>query len=1684
MDQKELISRLREYNKTRNSSECTGLEKQYMKYIDEHNYLYTNSYEAELPDDVELFLDQHHHFKGLVGEHHEKLCRYLRHIQEYTCNTGLIRMDIRSKRFSRYKEKVFRAIACFYWFYGSGMSMKDLVYGEYRDLFYGADFSQVIVSELLAENPEAIQYCRDVLTSENNTAVLTRGVIIAVEQSRNQELQQILLQVFLAAKLQEGLRQSIVETADENTMNFFQEVLGAIERENLLRFSSVQRAVLTWIGIGYQEVKEKDVRYIFEHIRLYLPEVGPSGLQGLGKPKQEKMSREAFEKSENPLDIYIALYCRGAFDVEEAIQEALILLQSDRRYVVASALVYLRLTKSFDVESCLDFPEKFGDDEWILALFYSECIRLGKEIEKLHLTKEQTQKLYGQMASFLPSVGNKKVYTSKGFEWFDVTLTRDSLCYCMIRLLEKYPSSEMVEQFLPYVASALGTKDLDFFMGKLFRLAPEAKRKRFMLKEIISSNDALGKWIVQEYRESTLTEEDILQLEGRLKSKKAKARAFIVEVLASQKQESVRASYARLKESAVKTIRESALELRKKAGKYFEGEVSDGDSEKESVEKEAGIGRTGFVSTKFPPLEIKGKEKGFGLYEPKHVYELEFPEYLQVSGKGLLKKEKYVDLQFIFPWDKEKVLDYIRRWGERIISHEDEEYYTGYEYRQVKDRGFYAVNHGEKGLAALPLSDTWKNYFEEDNLTPETVFEIRFLFESTYDSVYLEKMTDVKSELFTLERAELKEIPYVGHFETILMRYYADVLLETDFAETAAKILQMLARYGKYLIYKKKRYDGTEETHALTSNRSIIFLQGQLHLQQSDDEHFRKYFPVVLELYNKFNLGNPSTVLNLPVIQPMVLARAVCLEMLPVEALYEGILDHHMEEQRSYYYRYRGQLNEAFRDAYFEGRGTWGKPRLNLESYRHVQYGYGKEVLECLRSALDTISNTLLAMECQRLNEKTEVTDYVEGLVVIRGVEYLILALQVLEGEDIRRQTYGEDRNIVFSNVIRHCYPSSFMENIEKGGDAAMISDTEESNALNTSDAKALAAARIPEERLVEAAMLAPQWIDVVNEVLKWDGFKGACYYFTAHMKQYDLKQKKAEIAKYTELEPEDLYDGAFDMDWCRNVYESLGEKRFQILYKASKFLCENSFHTRARKYADACLGKKGKEVWKKEAVEKRNKDALNAYCICPLESDADLLERYLYVQQFLKESKKFGSQRQASEKRAAEMALMNLARNSRFETVTRLSWMMESEGIRQNEDVLSPQILSGGEAGAQNTKTGDKGKGTKDCIEAWIEIDGQGRNEICIRKNGKKQKSVPAALKKDERMLHLKEIHSQWNEQYKRSRRMLEQAMEERTVFSREELGVMMHNPIVAPMLEKLVLISGDEIGFYRDGKFGNIPASGQADTVRIAHPYDLYEHQAWHTCQKQIFDEGTVQPFKQVFRELYLKLEDEQDMSESRRYSGYQIQTKKAAAALKSRKWNVSYENGLERVYYKDNLIVNLYAEADWFSPSDIEAPAIEYVSFSSRKDGKKVLIRDIDPVTFSETMRDVDLAVSTAYVGGVDPVTSFSTMELRKTIVEYTCQLMKLTNVTVQEHFADIKGGLNNYSVHLGSGVVHQSGGGAIHIVAVHSGKRGKVYLPFLDEDPKTAEILSKVILLAEDKKIKDPEILRQIVRREDK
>jgi len=121
---------------------------------------------------------------------------------------------------------------------------------------------------------------------------------------------------------------------------------------------------------------------------------------------------------------------------------------------------------------------------------------------------------------------------------------------------------------------------------------------------------------------------------------------------------------------------------------------------------------------------------------------------------------------------------------------------------------------------------------------------------------------------------------------------------------------------------------------------------------------------------------------------------------------------------------------------------------------------------------------------------------------------------------------------------------------------------------------------------------------------------------------------------------------------------------------------------------------------------------------------------------------------------------------------------------------------------------------------------------------------------------------------------------------------------------------------------------------------------------------------------------------------------------------------------------------------------------------------------------------LVVSVAHVGEVDPEASQSSIELRTAIVRETLRLFKITNVEVKGQHALIKGTKGDYSVHLGSAIAHKVASATLFILPVHSQHRGRMFLPFLDEDPRTAEIMSKILLLAKDNEIQDPTILSQL------
>ena len=93
-----------------------------------------------------------------------------------------------------------------------------------------------------------------------------------------------------------------------------------------------------------------------------------------------------------------------------------------------------------------------------------------------------------------------------------------------------------------------------------------------------------------------------------------------------------------------------------------------------------------------------------------------------------------------------------------------------------------------------------------------------------------------------------------------------------------------------------------------------------------------------------------------------------------------------------------------------------------------------------------------------------------------------------------------------------------------------------------------------------------------------------------------------------------------------------------------------------------------------------------------------------------MKESKQFGAQRRASEAKAVEIALSNLARNCGFTDVTRLVWTAETGLFKEIAAYFEPKIIEE--------------------TELQLTVAPDGTASLCCAKKGKALKSIPAKLK------------------------------------------------------------------------------------------------------------------------------------------------------------------------------------------------------------------------------------------------------------------------------------------------------------------------------------------------------------------
>ena len=164
----------------------------------------------------------------------------------------------------------------------------------------------------------------------------------------------------------------------------------------------------------------------------------------------------------------------------------------------------------------------------------------------------------------------------------------------------------------------------------------------------------------------------------------------------------------------------------------------------------------------------------------------------------------------------------------------------------------------------------------------------------------------------------------------------------------------------------------------------------------------------------------------------------------------------------------------------------------------------------------------------------------------------------------------------------------------------------------------------------------------------------------------------------------------------------------------------------------------------------------------------------------------------------------------------------------------------------------------------------------------------------------------------------------------------------------------------------------------------------------------------------------------------------------------------------------------------------------------------LEQIPPIVLSEVLRDVDLFVGVASVGN-DPTwqdggpegryrdywQSYSfgelsaTAETRKQLLARLIPRLAIADrCAVEGRFLRVRGDLRTYKIHLGSGNILMEPNDQYLCIVPSRGSgettTGNLYLPF-EGDTVFSIILSKAFLLAEDTKIKDTTITRQLAMR---
>jgi HEAT repeat protein len=1449
---------------------------------------------------------------------------------------------------------------------------------------------------------------------------VTRGLLVADDPEGWAFIERLLL----AAQRQEGLRQTILETIDEAHPVAFQRMLQLIVAENLTRFSAVIRAVDVWFGFELESLNEKLAKQILTQVSQLL--------------EDEKACQKALQSSD-PQTVYLALWSLGFYDAIAAIPHATKLLQhpeATHRFVAVYFLSQLDIPPA-----TIALLPALNDRDLTVATYAVQSLhyRIGEEVLQSNA--------FEQLAENLPRFPAKATILSPlVWEWIKPTSSQTLVATVMVDQL----GNRSPKLLIP-VLSLLEGYQRSTVAEKLANLKPwDAEIRSTLFGLVGDSSQWVRESVIKILQGCQVTPEEILHLEKLLTRKASDLRRGILGLLLNQPDAEAIAAGQRLLQAKQAPQRQAGLELlrelvqRKRLVENCRSLAQDYQTQRTKLTLTEQQLLNGILETENKEATLTD---ALGLVDPITLTPLEPPIpsttiiFQTNASQSCLKS-----LDELIHDHRQTPVKYKNWQGEQ------EELLANMTW------GFpwpSPTLSQEENLAVLPLADVWENWWQQRSaeLRDEDRFELlRAILPDVAKFNTLIQAVDSQDLLQSLETSlenfsddENETLRYPNQMQAIvrwLLYFHPPEKAQSFLLDALATVLRdfPLEKFQQTLVWQNQSYWGIRSMVGNHLEEWVNLLRQYQRFSTHETEN---------DLYRWWQLLHWIDI-KIPPYRPSTQFWDV-YNVYQIQKATEADLIFHLlgvREQGS-------RVSQPGTPIEIKANLRTNFQELSELTRRKLSEEYGQHPF--LLDLADRCRQRILSVELQRGDLPTAATQSALALRSITGIPIVIQLIQALGSEKLARgYNYGNlSKSAVFSHLMRVSFPAP--------------EDTP------AEFSQRVASAQITTEKLIQFAFYAPQWVNYIEQALEWPGFADAVWWIHAHTKDtswsvdQDVRETwEAQISERTPLSSVSLMSGAVDVAWFLAVYKRLKQERWKHLYDSAQYASSGIGHQRAKLFADAMLGDLDGKALRDRITTKRHQDSVRALGLLPLprgkKREAEILNRYQVLQEFLRGSKQFGSQRQASEKLAVEIGLENLARTAGFVDPQRLQWAMEAAAIA--DLAQQAQVVA------------------VDEVSVSLAINASGEPEISITKQGKPLKAIPAKVKKNPQIQAITTRKQDINKQASRMRISLEQAMCRGDRFTAEELVQLAQHPVLSPMLTQLVLIGEQEMGYLVEQGTAlqqhNVQRKGiQSSELRIAHPADLLQSKDWHLWQQDCFAQERSQPFKQVFRELYVLTSAEQSEKISRRYEGHQVNPRQAIALFGQRGWIAAPEEGVRRTFHQEGLIAEVEFLNGFYTPLEVEGLTIAGVRFYRRDEWDSIPLKEIPPALFSEAMRDLDLVVSVAHQGGVDPEATASTVEMRASIVRETCRLMKFTNVQIQGNHVLIEGHLGSYSIHLGSAMVHRQPGGALCIIPVPSQHRGRIFLPFVDNDPKTAEVVSKVLLLSEDKKIQDPTILSQIL-----